>query len=105
MHTVQEKVRGHGIMEFADRYENVPHFCIWCGRIGHDKRECPEEVPEVGGMRFGKALRCSPQKKEVGKWQTLKPLESNARRGLNFCGDQKEKVQSASSFSNHHGGG
>ena len=82
-------------MEFAVRYENIPFFCFWCGRIGHDKRECPEEIPEVGGVRFGEALRCSPQKREVGRRQTIRPPESNARRGLNFCGEQKEKFQAA----------
>ena len=95
MHTVQQKVRGHGTLEFAVRYENIPFFCFWCGRIGHDKRECPEEIPEVGGVRFGEALRCSPQKREVGRRQTIRPLESNACRGLNFCGEQKEKFQAA----------
>ena len=92
-------------MEFAIHYENIPFFCFWCGRIGHDKRECPEEIPEVGGVHFGEALRCSPQKRDVGRRQTLKPLESNARRSLNFCGVQKEKVRAAASFSSHHSGG
>ena len=60
MHTVKMKVWGHGEMEFLLRYENIPDFCFGCGRIGHDKHECPDEGLEEGGIRFGKALRCSP---------------------------------------------
>lgn len=56
-------------------------------------------MPEVGGVRFGEALRCSPQKREEGRKQTIKLLESNARSGLNFCGVQKEKIQATASFS------
>lgn len=37
MHTVQQKVRGYGTLEFVVRYENIPYFCFWCGRINHDK--------------------------------------------------------------------
>jgi len=60
MPTVHQKVRGHGSLEFAVRYENIPDFCFGCGHIGHDQRGCPEEDVVGGGVQFGKALRCSP---------------------------------------------
>lgn len=55
---VTRKVQGFGLLSFAVRYENVPHFCFSCGRIGHAERECPEEMEE-GGVKFGKTMRCS----------------------------------------------
>ncbi|KAF8711079.1 hypothetical protein HU200_029084 [Digitaria exilis] len=64
---VKRKVQGRGIMEFNVRYENIPHFCFLCERIGHADRECPDEAEMEGGVKFGTALRCSPQK--VGYWE------------------------------------
>jgi hypothetical protein len=61
------RVRAHGIMEFLVRYENVPFFCFGCGRIGHAKRECPDEVLEEGGVKFGTELRTSPFKRSSGR--------------------------------------
>lgn len=58
--TVQKKVKGFVTMEFAVRYENIPHLCFVCGRIGHAERDCPEEVEKEGGVKFGQTLRCSP---------------------------------------------
>lgn len=82
------------------RYENVPHFCFVCGRIGHAERECPEEDAREGGPKFGKTLRCSPQKWDVGKRFTIPAGEQRAKRGLNFSGDQREKVMAEANSSN-----
>jgi hypothetical protein len=43
------KVRGCGWMEFMVKYESVPFFCICCGRIRHQDRECPDEEIHGGG--------------------------------------------------------
>jgi len=98
-HTVEQKVRGHGLMVFAVKYENIPDFCFGCGRIGHDKEECPDEEDGVDGNRFGKALRCSPQKKNVGRKMTIPADTSHVKRGLNFSGDQQRRVLSATGSS------
>lgn len=100
MPTVRMKVQGHGMMEFVVRYENIPHFCFVCGRIGHAERECPEEADREGGVKFGTALRCSPQKREVGKRMTIPVGEHKSKRGINFSGDQKAKVLSGMGSSN-----
>lgn len=73
MHTVEQKVKGKGEMTFTVRYENIPNFCFGCGRIGHAQaqEDCPDEGWVTGGVRFGKALRCSPYKKGTGKSMTI----------------------------------
>lgn len=52
----------------------------------------------MGGV-LGKALRCSPQKKESGKRMTIPSDDLGARRGLNFSGDQRRRATSAASSS------
>jgi hypothetical protein len=45
------------------RYENVPHFCFMCGRLGHGAANCDEEEGVQGGIQFGEDLRASPPKR------------------------------------------
>lgn len=97
---VQKKVKGHGTIEFAVRYENVPHFCFVCGRIWHAERECPEEVEREEGVQFGKSLCCSQQKRDVGRCMTIQAGDTRTKIGLNISGDQRAKVMSGASSSN-----
>jgi len=99
MPVVCQKVRGSGEMMFKVRYENVPNFCFGCGRIGHAQEDCPDENLTKGGVIFAKALQCSPQKNEVGRSMTIPSGDMGARRGLNFCGEQRERVLSTGSTS------
>jgi hypothetical protein len=102
--SVSMKVRGHGLMEFVVKYENVPYFCFGCGRIGHGERECPDEdVGEEGGA-FGKELRASPFKKGARRALSFQAPLQMVRRGLNFSGEQKERVTSAIGSSSLNGG-
>jgi len=69
--TVEVKVKGSGTMSFDVRYENVSFFCFACGRMGHSKKECPDDGEESDDegttkvKKFGDWLRRSPQKKGV----------------------------------------
>jgi hypothetical protein len=56
------KIKGKGIMIIDVRYENVPHFCFSCGRLGHAAQNCEEGEPEMPGIKFGEELRASPPK-------------------------------------------
>ena len=72
---------------------------FWLCHIGHDEDECPDEGLVGGGIRFGKALRCLPQKKDAGRRRTIPADDQGARRGLNFSGDQRHRAMSAASSS------
>ncbi|KAH7855888.1 hypothetical protein Vadar_030133 [Vaccinium darrowii] len=40
------------------RYEKLPDFCYWCGRIGHDNKVCRFETKEKGSISgYGPELR------------------------------------------------
>lgn len=92
--SVKLNVKGLGPMEFAVKYEDVPHFCFWCGRIGHSIRECPEEDLEADGTRYGVELRTSPFKRTMSRQLAFQRSAPVAKRGLNFSGAQKAKVTS-----------
>jgi hypothetical protein len=57
------KIKSGGTMLIVLRYENVPHFCFTCGRIGHAAMNCEEEEPEDQGIKFGEELRASPPRR------------------------------------------
>jgi hypothetical protein len=98
--TVGIKVRGRGFREFAVKYENVPHFCFTCGRIGHAERECPEEFGKEESTRFGTELRVSPFKRRANGFLSFQATATpSAKRGLNFSGEQRDSVMSRSSSS------
>jgi hypothetical protein len=99
--SVRIRVRGRGWMEFMVNYEGVPFFYFCCGRIGHQDRECPDEEIHGGVVNFGKELRASPFKAQAGRklhFQASAPAPA-AKRGLNFSGQQWDKVVSGSGSS------
>jgi hypothetical protein len=96
---VRIKVRGQGVMEFVVKYESVPHFGFICGHIGHAGQECPDEDLYEEGERFGIELRTSPFKRGASRFLSFHATSSPVKRGLNFSGEQKDRVFSHSSSS------
>jgi hypothetical protein len=57
------KIKGRGQLPITLRYENVPHFCFTCGRIGHVAMNCQDPPSEEHDIRFGEELRASLPKR------------------------------------------
>jgi hypothetical protein len=86
-------------VEFVVKYESVPHFCFICGQIGHAGRECPDEDSYEEGERFGIEPCTSPFKRGASRFLSFHATSSPVKRGLNFSGEQKDRVFSHSSSS------
>jgi hypothetical protein len=70
------------IVRYNMRYERVPNFCFFCGRIGHARKECKLEVMPHSGCRYGTELRVSPFKKTDSRRFTVKGRKPVAARNL-----------------------
>ncbi|KAL2903611.1 ATP synthase epsilon chain [Bienertia sinuspersici] len=53
-----------GKEEFFDvKYERLPMFCYWCGKIGHASCECDDnKEEEFAEYTYGSWLKASPWK-------------------------------------------
>lgn len=101
---VQIKVKGKGYMAFEVKYQDVPHFCFCCGRIGHSERECPDEDLCMEMPRFGVELRACTFKRALGRQLASYMATPAVKKGLNISGAQKIKVTSMAGSSSVGGG-
>ena len=47
------------------KYERLPNFCFWCGRLSHGDRDCPSWIQSKGTLKEGDrqfriSLRAAP---------------------------------------------
>jgi hypothetical protein len=68
-----------------------------CGRIGHTHRVCPDVEGELGDARFSPGLSASPTRRSDINEIKIPACSLSAKRALNFCGAQKDRVLSGNS--------
>jgi hypothetical protein len=83
-------VKGHGQMLITLRYENAPHFCFSCGRIGHASVNYDAMV-EAQGVAYGEELSASPPRRT--KEIMVKLMGSRVARSLFQVGNMSTRGQ------------
>lgn len=78
------RLKGRAPVSIAVKYENVPHFCFACGRIGHAEANCQDSTAKRAGIRYGEELRASPPNKRAREI-VIKPVAPKAARPLHFA--------------------
>jgi hypothetical protein len=91
---VIESARRQSMDVYEVQYEQIPHFCFSCGRLGHSDLFChnPGTRDSNGNLQYGKGLRAPDE-----KWKTSYSEGSN--------GEQSNSKAEARSSSNADGNG
>lgn len=95
---IKIKIKGaEEIRRFNLRYERVPHFCFFCGFIGHSDKECEKRLAnEAEPLMCSADLRCSPLKAFERKISKVKANQSaGVQRKLVFRGAGSASSSSA----------
>ena len=79
------KGSAHEPEKYELRYERVPHYCFWCGFIGHDDTECEKKRMGVPKREYDDRLRCSPLRKFEHRPTNIPAgAKPTSARGLDF---------------------
>jgi len=81
---IKLKMRG-GQEDFAEvKYEKLPLFCYYCGKLGHGTKDCDEFFGEESPQKkYGEWLKASPWKfRNEGDKQEPKGQEKSCARKL-----------------------
>lgn len=67
-----ESARRKSMDPYDIQYENVPHFCFSCGRLGHSELFCPAPSTRDanGDLPFGKGLRAPDERKKTASGES-----------------------------------
>jgi hypothetical protein len=98
--SITVRVKGRGMMNIMIHYEDVPHFCFVCGRMGHVALNCEEDGTGDGSVKFGEDLRASPPKRvrEIN----MKQVSPRVVRPLFQAGIHIRNASSSESQSGHN---
>ena len=101
------KFGGPSLTWVSFRYERLPIFCYWCGKLNHDERDCGVWIFSKGSLQqkdqqYGAWLRAShdrlqrPQRVQVNKKGGSKAKETNREPTENSAGDSGDGETSMS---------
>ena len=75
------------------KYEQLPNFCYWCGRINHYERECKIRLRGKGQLKR--------EEQQYGEWLRANPVRITRKLWLLFQGHYITKHPSGNSKNPH----
>jgi hypothetical protein len=96
-----QSARRKGVDMYEVQYEQIPHFCFSCGRLGHSDLICstPGTRDANGDLPYGKGLRAADERKRAysegsSGGQSSAPNTKAETRNSSTAGDKSKEVTS-----------
>ncbi|KAK7828356.1 cyclic nucleotide-gated ion channel 1 [Quercus suber] len=67
------------------RYERLPVFCYWCGRLTHDAKDCDVWIHSKGTLNI--------QQQPFGDWMRAPQMSMARRKVISVAGQETQKVR------------
>ena len=73
------------------RYERLPVFCYWCGRLTHDAKDCDMWIRSKGKLNV--------QQQPFGEWMRAPQMNMTRRKIISVVGQQSRRPEAAANTS------